>query len=45
MILQNVSVGLRDTIPHFLAVGRCKLEGTMDESVKVCQIEPFPKGA
>jgi hypothetical protein len=44
MRLENVPVGLRDTIPCFLAVDGGKLEGAIDESVEVCQIQPFLKG-
>jgi hypothetical protein len=41
---ENVLVGLRDTNPHFPAIDECELERDTDESVKVCQIQPFPKG-
>jgi hypothetical protein len=44
MKLQNVSVGLRDTILCFPAVDRCKFEWAVDESVKMGEIEPFLKG-
>ena len=44
MRLENVPVCLRDRILHFLAIDGCELKGAMDESVKVCQIQPFPKG-
>ncbi len=44
MRLENIPVGLRDTILHFPAVDGGKLEGVMDESVEVCQIQPFLKG-
>jgi hypothetical protein len=44
MRLQNVPVGLRDTILRFLAVDGGELEGAMDERDKVCQIQPFLKG-
>jgi hypothetical protein len=36
MRLENVPVGLRDRIPHFLALDGGELEGAMDESVEVC---------
>jgi hypothetical protein len=45
MRLENVPVGLRDMIPRFPAVDGNKLKGAMDESVEVCQIQPFLKGA
>jgi hypothetical protein len=44
MGLETVPVGLRDMIPRFPAIDGGKLKGAMDESVKVCQIQPFPKG-
>ena len=44
MRLENVPVGLRDTVLRFPAVDGGKLEGAMDESVEVCQILSFPKG-
>ena len=42
--LQNVPIGLRDTISCFPAMDRQKFEWAMDESVKMSEVEPFLKG-
>ncbi len=45
MALQDVPIILRDTITRLLPMDCGKFEGTVDESVKVCDVEPFPEGA
>ncbi len=45
MALQDVPIILRDTITSLLPVDCGKFEGTVDESVKVCDVEPLPEGA
>jgi hypothetical protein len=45
MALQDVPIILRDTITSLTPVNRGELERTMDESVQVCDVEPFPKRA
>jgi hypothetical protein len=45
MALQDVPIILRDTITSLLPVDCGEFEGTMDESVKVCDVEPLPEGA
>jgi hypothetical protein len=45
MALQDVPIILRDTITRLLPVDCGEFEGTVDESVKVCDVEPFPEGA
>jgi hypothetical protein len=44
MALQDVPIILRNTIMRLLPVDCGKFKGTMDESVKVCDVEPFPEG-
>ena len=45
MALQDVPIILRDTITSLLPVDCGEFEGTVDESVKVCDVEPLPEGA
>jgi hypothetical protein len=45
MVLQDVPIILRDTITRLSPVDCGKFEGTVDESVKVCDVEPLPEGA
>ncbi len=45
MALQDVPIILRDTITRLLPVDCGEFEGTMDKSVKVCDVEPFPEEA
>jgi hypothetical protein len=45
MALQDVPIILRDTITRLLPVDCGEFEGTVDESVKVCDVEPLPEGA
>jgi hypothetical protein len=45
MALQDIPILLRDTITSLASVNRGELERTMDESVQVCNVEPFPKRA
>ncbi len=45
MALQDVPIILRDTITHLLPVDSGECKGTVDESVKMCDVEPLPEGA
>jgi hypothetical protein len=45
LALQDVPIILRDTITRLLPMDCGKFEGTVDESVKVCDVEPLPEGA
>jgi hypothetical protein len=45
MALQDVPIILRDTITSLLPMDCGKFEGTVDESVKVCDVEPLLEGA
>jgi hypothetical protein len=45
MALQDVPLILRDIITRLLPVDCGEFKGTVDESVKVCDVEPLSEGA
>ncbi len=44
MFPKDVPVILRDTIERFAATNGGKLKWTVNVCIKMCNIEPFPKG-
>jgi hypothetical protein len=45
MLTKDVPIILRDTIASFMTSNRCKLKRTVDEGIKMGDVEPFSEWA